>query len=340
MSDLFHRITFSGLILVAVLLLQADWNSCVAFQDASSTTTESDGDKPDWESAIAGLGSQFQKAYVDGNAEALSQLFTEQGEFIDSERLLYKGREDIKAEFAALFEDTTDRKIEVIADSVRQVATGVVIEDGYVWIQVGGDTATVVSQYASVYVREADNWKIASLRDIKSEFASPGDRLESLKWIIGEWIDESDDSVVEYRFDWSQEGNFIVGEFELKSLGNPEVSGTIRIGWDPAAKQFKSWLFDSDGGVSIGHWTPIEEGWMIKTTATRSDGETGSTTNYYEVDDNDRIIWKSFDQYVGDEKQADVQVTLVRKPPTPKPAAGLGSSNSTGAAATTGTADK
>ena len=273
----------------------------------------------DAESALvaAEIGEKFTAAYEAGNAQALAALFTESGEFIDSERVVYVGRENIEAEFAALFEAVSDQKMELVVDSARQVSEGVVIEDGHAWIQRGDGSSTTVSQYCSVMVKQGQEWKIASLRDIKSDYASNADRLDGLDWILGQWIDESDEGIVQYEFAKSADENFIVGSYVLENKEEEGFSGTIRIGWCPLNKQYKSWTFDSEGGVSVGHWNPIDEGWMIKHSGTRSDGVAGSSTNYYQQDGENRIVWKSFDRHVGGEKQPDVEVTLVRMPPAP-----------------------
>ena len=265
----------------------------------------------------AQLAAEFKANYESGNAEGISNLFADDGEFIDSQRVVYSGRENIKAEFAALFEGSQERQIELVIDSVRPVASGLILEDGHAWIQSGDDKTTTVSQYISVMVKQGDAWKIASLRDVKSEFASTADRLNSLSWIVGDWIDESEAGITEYTFGWSADGSFLMGSYHIQNKDSDDVKGDIRIGWCPITKQFKSWTFDSDGGVFVGHWNPIPEGWVIKTTGTRSDGVSGSSTNYYEQAGEGKIIWKSFDRHVDGEKQEDVEVMLIRKPPAP-----------------------
>ena len=38
----------------------------------------------------------------------------------------------------------------------------------------------------------------------------------------------------------------------MKTGGMPVLSGTQRIGWDPLNRQFKTWIFDSEGGHAEG----------------------------------------------------------------------------------------
>ena len=45
-----------------------------------------------------------------------------------------------------------------------------------------------------------------------------------------------------------------------------------RIGWDPLARQIRSWEFDSEGGFGEGKWSRDGERWVIKHTGVRPEG--------------------------------------------------------------------
>ena len=49
--------------------------------------------------------------------------------------------------------------------------------------------------------------------------------------------------------------------------GQARADGTQRIGWDPLTKQFKSWVFDANGGYGEGLWMRQGDQWVIKATA-------------------------------------------------------------------------
>ena len=61
------------------------------------------------------------------------------------------------------------------------------------------------------------------------------DNLKQLEWMVGEWIDESPDTVVEHRCAWSADGHFLLGKFLVQIEKRPAMTGTTRIGWDRAA---------------------------------------------------------------------------------------------------------
>ena len=57
--------------------------------------------------------------------------------------------------------------------------------------------------------------------------------------------------------------------------GEAAMQGEQRIGWDPAAKKIKSWVFHSDGGFAEGYWTRQDNRWIIRSSGTARDGLLG-----------------------------------------------------------------
>ena len=270
----------------------------------------------DVEAEIRLVSKAFEDAFDAADASAIAELFTPDGEFIDVERLVYQGRDAVKAEFAATFEAVPGSAISANIDSVRLVSPNVAIEDGRVTLATEAGPVSV-SRYTAVYTKFDGAWKIASLRDLESEAFSPGDRLTALQFLVGDWISESADGVVEHSYYWSEDGNYILNDFSVTIDGQPELAGTQRIGWDPQTKQIRGWLFDSEGGHVEGNWSELADRWVIKNSGFNSDGTSGSSTNYLIPGENGQLVWLSTDRVVAGEPQDDVEVKLTRKPPAP-----------------------
>ena len=59
------------------------------------------------------------------------------------------------------------------------------------------------------------------------------------------------------------------------------------IGWDAAAKQIRSWTFDSDGGFSEGQWTHKDDRWFVQKKGVLDDGGRATAVNILRrIDDN------------------------------------------------------
>ena len=100
--------------------------------------------------------------------------------------------------------------------------------------------------------------------------------------------------------------------------GKPALTIHQRVGWDPLAKQFRSWEFDSEGGYGEGRWSQDGDQWVIKHTGVRPEGITASATHLVVRERPDLVRWVSTDRVVGDEStHSDEESMMVRVPPAP-----------------------
>src|SRR4051812_29992062 len=94
--------------------------------------------------------------------------------------------------------------------------------------------------------------------------------------------------------------NFLIRSFTVKRLGKPVMTVTQRIGWDPLARRFRSWEFDSEGGFGEGTWSRDGDRWVVKHTGVRPEGTTASATNILSRQRPDLVHWVSTDRVLGD----------------------------------------
>ena len=136
--------------------------------------------------------------------------------------------------------------------------------------------------------------------------------------MLGEWVNESDDGIVKTKCTWSDDGNFVLREFDVKVEGRIALRGTQRIGWDAQRKQFRMWVFDDQGGFAEGLLSRDGDRWIIKGSGVRSDGRSVSTTNAIMPLGKDRIRWETLERTVGGETVPGTdQFYLVRRAPLP-----------------------
>ena len=119
---------------------------------------------------------------------------------------------------------------------------------------------------------------VGFVRDTPGAELTNYERLKPLEWMIGDWIDESHESVVLTSCHWTASKNYILQEIKVRMRGRDAMDLSQRIGWDPLTKQIKSWVFDSEGGYGESIWTPDGDRWLVKATAVRRDGVTASAT--------------------------------------------------------------
>ena len=169
-----------------------------------------------------------------------------------------------------------------------------------------------------IYARQGGRWLHARIRDEQPDEVSPHEQLLQLKWMLGEWVNESDDAIVMTKCKWSDDGNFLLREFDVKVEGRIALRGTQRIGWDAQRKQFRMWVFDDQGGFAEGLLSRDGDRWIIKASGVRSDGRSVSATTAIMALGKDRIRWETLERTVsGEAVPGTDQFYLVRPAPLP-----------------------
>lgn len=265
------------------------------------------------EAAIREFSTKLIEALNQGKIDEVAGMFLETGELIDEEGVVHSGREEIKTLLKNFGEKFPKAKISIESESIRFVGP-LAIDDGARLIT-NDDGATSLIRYTAVLVEADGGWRIASIRDFPDELpATPGEMLRDLSWLIGEWINEGSDGRVKMAYQWSEDKNFILGELVFSSEGNVISKSSQRIGWDPLRGKPRSWLFDSDGGFSEAVWTPIEEGWLLNSTAVMPDAVVGSAILKIAVENENRFTLSGTHRIVGNVVDEDFEFHIVRRP--------------------------
>jgi uncharacterized protein (TIGR02246 family) len=313
------RNTLAGIGMLLVIIGMA---FVVAAQEPKAevpqTAPASRTNRPEDERAIQAIVEAFTKAFNVGDAQALAQLYTEDAEIIDEDGHVLRGRDQIQAHFTAAFQEHPGGKIAIEPESLRFLGREAAMEEGrarLTWPQ----EPTETSRYTALYVLRDGRWLQAHVRDFPDRDLTPHDRLKELEWMLGDWIDESANSVVYTSCQWSDDRNFLLRSYSVQAQGKTILKGTQRIGWDPLTKQFRSWVFDSEGGFGEGFWMRNGNQWIVKTKGVLPDGRISTATNVFTFVSKDMVRWRSVDRTIGDQAIPDLgEIVMVRRPPSPK----------------------
>jgi uncharacterized protein (TIGR02246 family) len=266
--------------------------------------------------AIRTVAEKSATAFNAGKVDELAATFLPKGELIDEEGTIYQGQQEIKDLFIAFFAKFPGAKLAIDIESIRLIGP-VAIEEGIRTITTKDGATKSQLRYIAIRAKTEGNWPIASFRDFTDDpIPSPNDNLQPLAWLVGDWINEGADGKVAISYRWSDDKNFLLGEFQISSLGKPTTKSSQRIGWDPSTGKIRSWLFDADGGFADGKWTMVDDGIVIKFTSVNPDGMTASATMTIIPKDKDRYSIKGTERIVGDSREPDFDITVTRRPPT------------------------
>jgi uncharacterized protein (TIGR02246 family) len=245
---------------------------------------------PEGSAEIAKNAEAFIEAFHKGDAKALAGFWTPDGEYTDQSGRVLKGRQAIEHAFQSLFTDAKDLKLRIDSDSLRFVTPDVAIEKGTTTVMPGGGAPPSRAHFTIVHVKKDGHWLLDSVRD--TPFVPPAnyEKLRGLEWAIGEWIGNTDTGEVErLSFDWTENQNFIVSSFTTTAKNVSVGDATVWIGWDPAGKNIRAWLFDSTGGFGDGSWSQDGNKWSLKISSTLQDGKKAAATYVLTPVDGDNL---------------------------------------------------
>lgn len=276
--------------------------------------------RPADEKAILLVGESFRLAYNAGDAKTIAFLYTDDAELIEENGERFQGRKTIEDLYSVLFQERKGASIAIAVDSIRFLGPDVAKEEGHTSVQPAVATEPpAVRRYTVLYVKQGGKWLYSSVREELEPGLPHRERLKELEWLVGDWVDESSDSVVHATCRWSADKNFLLREFTVQAEGKPVMTVTQRIGWDPLSKQIKSWVFDSEGGYGDDRWSRNGDQWMIKSTGVLPDGRIATATNTLTRVGPNTARWASTERTVGGNHAPDhFENLMVRRPPPPQ----------------------
>jgi len=291
---------------ILLLLGSAVWVSPVVGQDDATVA------------AIRKNAEQLSKAFNAGKPDDFVALFLAKGELIDEEGNAYVGQAAIKDILTKYFAKYPGAKMTAAIETIRLLGP-LAIEEGTRTTSTKDGVSKAEARYLTIWVKGNNAWQIASTREFANDpIPTSHDRLEALAWLVGDWVNEGVDAVVEISYRWSEDKNFLLGEFKITPPGKPAVKSSQRIGWDPALGKIRSWLFDADGGFAEGVWTQVEDEYVIKSNSVNPDGEAASATVTLSVIDKDHFSMEGTERIVGESREPDFEITVTRRAPAPR----------------------
>jgi hypothetical protein len=141
--------------------------------------------------------------------------------------------------------------------------------------------------------------------------------LESLDWLVGDWVNAGEEHRIEFSCRYSKNNAFLIRSFRITRKDDVKMSGMQVIAWDAALQTIRSWTYDSEGGFGEEKWAQAGKQYTIRSRYTLPDGGTGSAMHVMMYVDDDQFTWKSVNREIDGELQPDVEeIALVRKPTT------------------------
>lgn len=224
-----------------------------------------------------------------------------------------EGRDAIMKEFETTLASAPDAKLDVQIESIQFLSPGVAVEKGTATV-VTANEKPVVSRYLALHVKRDGKWLLDRVQE-QEESLPPSnyDKLKELEWMIGTWVDQDENAVVETVCQWTKNQAFITRAFTVSVGDHIDMSGMQIIGWDGSAGRIRSWVFDSDGGFGEATWTKKDNRWIVNAAGTLPDGRKTSAVNVLTILDQETISWQSTGRSVGGEILPNIEPVKLKR---------------------------
>jgi uncharacterized protein (TIGR02246 family) len=262
------------------------------------------------EAAIRKQSQAFTRAFNKGDAKAIAGLCTAGCEYLDDNNgEAFRGRPAIEQAFAEVFKHEPKSRVEVDIHHIRFLGRDTAVETGLARVQPPGHSLPSSSHYRVLHVREDGRWYVAMMEERGAE----EDKLEDLGWLVGSWVMKSKDREARLTFAWNEKKTQLVCHIARKEGGRFVASGTQVIGRDPQRGQFRSWMFDDEGGHGQALWFRDGHQWVQDAVGVLPDGTPTAATNILTRASDDEFTWRSVGRTVAGEPVPDREPATARR---------------------------
>ncbi len=267
------------------------------------------------ENAIRAAVSAYVAAFNRGDAKSLADLWSPEAVYtnpLDGSQVV--GRAEIEKQFGEIFTAMKGSKLEALTNSIQFISPNVAVEQGTAKV-FHPDQTSEESEYTAVYVKRDGQWLLDRVTEEDIPVVpSHYEQLKELEWMIGTWVDDDEQDRIVTTCQWTKNRNFITRSFTVSVRDRVDMAGMQIVGWDPAAKKIRSWVFDSDGAFGEAVWSKKGKRWYVQTTGTLPDGQKSSSTNIITYVDDNKFTMQSVNREAGGELLPNVdEVVVVRQ---------------------------
>lgn len=266
------------------------------------------------ETAIRQAVEAYVAAFNSGDAKALAALWAPEAVYINpvsGEEVV--GREAIEKQFTDIFAEEKNAKLAATTISIGFVSPNVAIEQGTAKV-IRPEQDPEVTQYSAVYVKQNGAWLLDRItEEVAIETISHYEQLKELEWMIGRWVDQDEEATVITECNWTRNQNFLTRSFVVQVGDEIDMAGLQIIGWDPADKLIRSWVFDSDGGFGQGVWKKEGNSWHVHQNGVLPDGQKSSAVNIVTMIDDNSCTLQSVNRTLGSELLPNIPEVQINK---------------------------
>jgi len=260
--------------------------------------------------AVLAAIESMTKDFSKGDAKTLVAHWTDEGEYIDGEGEVIRGRAALEKAYGEFLSKNKDHRVAFEPGEVRFPSRDTAIAEGHMKLRRGKSAELTVAKANILLAREDGQWRVVVLK----EFDGDGRSVRDLEFLVGTWSAKGDQGEVRTTYEWAGHKTFLRCRFSINMDGK-NYTGTQMIGKDPETDNLKVWTFEDDGGVGESVMRREGKRWVQEARAALQNGSILTATNILTPVDADTFSWHSVSRELDDSALPDlppVKVTRVK----------------------------
>jgi len=258
---------------------------------APATTAAAPEERPADREGIQKAIDGFAAAFRKGDAKAVADQWTAEGEYTSDDGATFRGRAALEKAYAEYFTKNPDNLMEIEIEAIRFPSRDNAVVEGHFKLHKGKKKELIVSRCSFLYSREDGKWLIAIAR----EWPGDGLTVRDLEWLIGTWESKRNGTEVSTKYEWTANKSFIRCQFSIIQDGKT-LSGMQMIGKDPSNGALHLWTFEDTGGIGDAEIARDGKKWIFSSNGATADGRVLTATNILTPVDTDSFLWHSVER--------------------------------------------
>jgi uncharacterized protein (TIGR02246 family) len=290
-------------------------SSQIAKPSAAQKSTSNDGAAS---KEIADFMASLKQSVLDGNAESMAKLWTEDAIFIDESGEETCGRNALQQRFDTLFRarqaktGAAPTNIEFEPEKVTFPSPTVALVVGEVSRHIG-ENDLPATRFSMILEKQNGQWQINQATETRiAGEAGAYEHLCDLSWLVGDWKTNTTNGAATMNVKWAPGKNFLHATCITTEKDNPvQKTDTEVIGWDERSDSIVSWYFGFHGDFSYCKWKRTGNDWTVDVAGVASDGNDVRSTDLYSQKSPNQFTWQSTGRITAGANMPDTQLLTV-----------------------------
>jgi uncharacterized protein (TIGR02246 family) len=284
---------------------------CLAASAQSSFASTQTHDTSADDAEIRQEAKEYAKQFEHGNATALANMWSADGDYSEANGRVTHGRANIEKVLRSYFFNFGSQPMQISIDSIRFPSSDVAVEEGTCTL-LRNSIPENVGRYTVVHVKKDGQWKMLNVTET-SVVEPLRASIADLGWLVGKWNAGGDRGSMQLMGAWDPSHHFI--KITSKDPNDDHFNNDLWIiGVDPESRQIVSWNFAPGGGYGQGKWVRVGDTWFEDTRAVQADGSIARAKNVLRKLTNDKFTWQSTDRTLSGSQLPDtLEITASRE---------------------------